>query len=206
MMDTATYRKTANTVLYLLRRSAQHRPPLTVLLKMLWYVDYFHYGRNLASVTGARYVALKRGPVIDDYKGLLERMELEGMLSQERETDDRFPKSAPTQYFSATQLQDISLFTESEIDTMEKVIAECAHKTGRELSDLTHGSREPWTLVWDEENAIQGKPIPEVLWRWSDNLPDATDLMLAREDVSRPAVRAALEKIWEEQRLRSVSA
>lgn len=202
-MDAQTYKKTSNTVLYLLRRSAAHRPAMTVLLKMLWYVDYLHYGTHLASITGARYVALKRGPVLDDYKNIFERMEREGLMTQEREASQRFPET-PTQYFSAVGVPDIALFKAEEIDTMEEVIATCAHRTGSSLSRLTHGTNEPWTLVWDEESE-KPAPIPEVLWRWSDNLPDSTDLALAREDVSRPQVRAALEKIWAAQRAKTPS-
>jgi hypothetical protein len=189
--------KLENAILHLLKRSAAQRPPLTVLLKMLWFVDYSHYSAHLSSVTGARYVAMTRGPAVDGYKALFERMETNGQLSQEKVPSQRFPDQQPTQYYTAIAAADTSMFTETELDAMEAVIAKCAHKTGRELSAWTHEVREPWALVWDEEHAP--KHIPEVVWRWSVNLPDETDLALAREDVSRVHVRESLEKLRAEQ-------
>jgi len=186
--------KLENTILYLLKRSAEHRPAMTVLLKMLWYVDLSHYRERLTSVTGARYVAYPRGPVVEGYKALFSRMEAAGQLTQVKEANAKFPDS-PTQFYSAALLPDMSGFSETEIDVMEKVIAECAHQTGTALSDMTHESREPWTLVWDG-SAKPAKHIPEVVWRWSENLPDASDLALAREDVRRPQVMKALKKLW----------
>lgn len=191
--------KLKNTILYMLKRSAAHRPPLTVLLKMLWYADYAHYSEFLTSITGARYVAMKRGPVVDGYKALFDQMEQAGMLTQEKVVSARFPES-PTQYYSAAVMYDAAVFEESEIDMMEAVIAACAHKTGKDLSDSTHGRGEPWTLVWDEDRSTPAKPIPEVLWRWSENLPDETDLVLAREDVGRGHVKASLAKLRSEER------
>lgn len=195
--------KLENTILYLLKRSAEHRPAMTVLLKMLWYVDLSHYRKHLASVTGAQYLAAKRGPVVEGYKALFDRMEKAGSLKHAKEANAKFPET-PTQYYSAAAPADTSLFSESEIDAMEKVIAECAHQTGAALSDMTHGSREPWTLVWDA-SAKPAKRIPELVWRWSENLPDAADLDLARRDVRRPHVYAALEKIWETERAESAT-
>jgi len=193
-MDASKNSKLENTILYLLKRSASHRPPMTVLLKMLWFVDYSHYREFLASITGARYVAMKRGPVVDGYRAILDSMESRGLLTQEKEANAYFPDSPPTQYYSAATQPDVSQFSETELDVMENVIAECAHQTGKQLSDLTHGAREPWTLVWDDR-AKSPKPIEETVWRWSENLPDESDIALARLDVRRPHVQAALQKL-----------
>ena len=195
-MSTKDSGKLENTVLYLLKRSHTQRPALTVLLKMLWYVDLSHYREQLTSVTGARYVAMPRGPVLEGYKALFIHMEKTGKLTQVKEANAKFPDT-PTQFYSAALPPDVSVFSETEIDAMEKVIAECAHQSGTALSDMTHESREPWTLVWDA-SAKSAKRIPEVVWRWSENLPDASDLALAREDVRRPHVMKALKELWRE--------
>src|SRR4051812_25045253 len=73
--------KLANAVLYVLRECPV-RPGVTGLLKMLYFADYEHYRKHLRPITGAQYVALPNGPVLNNYREYFKRLVKEGYLEQ----------------------------------------------------------------------------------------------------------------------------
>ena len=66
--------KLASTVLYLLR-GCSAKLGLTSLLKMIYFADYRHFQEHLSPISGARYVAMERGPVVEDYWKVFEDLE-----------------------------------------------------------------------------------------------------------------------------------
>lgn len=171
--------KLANTVLYLLHQCAPVRPGLTTLLKMLFFSDYLHYRRHLKTITGSDYVALERGPVINNYRQIFEAMETDDVLDRHLATvlghvekkHEYRPKQEP----------DASVFSETEIQVLDSVAKECGRLSGAVLSERSH-LEGPWAFAWNP--AQQGNPIPAVLFRWLDNLPDDGALESAREAVA----------------------
>ena len=152
---------------------------------MLYFADRAHYRQFLSPITGAQYVALERGPAVNDYKRLFDEMVSNGTLSLHKATilgrrDKKYeylPKKEPNR----------SVFTPSELRVLDAVVAEHGVSTGIALSEATH--REgPWTFVWDPYRP--GLPIPYVLFRWLDNMPDEADLEAAKKDLARSKVSA----------------
>ena len=184
--------KLANTVLYLLEQCGSTPPPSsTALLKMLWYADYWHYKKHLHVITGANYVALERGPVLDGYKDQFRQLEAQGALEEKKAPV--YGAKDKVEYIPLKQA-DESVFSESELETLAEVVAKCDGKTGRSLSAATH--REgPWLLVYP------GNPngsIPRPLFRWLDNQPTDADLARAAQSLKRPDVRKALGELAQE--------
>jgi uncharacterized phage-associated protein len=170
--------KFENAVLYILQH-APSAPGMTGLLKMLYFSDYAHYREHLSPITGARYVALPNGPVVDDYKRHFAALVDAGVLH---------PREVPTGgsqaklEFRALREPDTSVFTPSELAVLDAVIEDCGSATGSMLSEKAH--REgPWSLVWDPKDA--GREIPYVLFRWLDNLPDEDDAEFVRSQLAQ---------------------
>ena len=183
--------KLASVVLYLLRGCAPTRPSFTSLLKMIWFADYWHYQKHLATITDAQYVALPRGPVIDGYEQLFGELEAEGVLTKQEVPVQGHPDQPKQEYLPAME-PDEALLSQSELEVLNLVIERCGHKTGAALSALTHHDG-PWPFIW---NAAQpGRPIPYIAFRWLDNLPDDDDLAKARKAISQPRVAAKLKEI-----------
>lgn len=183
----ASKQKFANAVLFLLRACASEQPSLTSLLKMLFYVDFEHYRMHLRPVTGVRYVALERGPVVDGYKEKFSRLEHDGVVRQRlASVQGRRQKK---QVYHACREPDLSVFVDTEIRVMKAVAQRCGASTGTELSDRTH-LEGPWQFVWDSRSP--GRPIPYVAFRWMDNLPGPEDLEAASRDVARAPVAAQI--------------
>jgi len=169
--------KFTNAVLYLLQH-APGRPGLMHLLKMLFLVDYEHYRRYLSPVTGAQYVALPDGPVIDDYKRRFDQLLRQGVLDvQEAPVPGRQNKKV--EYLPRLEA-DPRVFKASELAVMGAVVRQHGAATGVGLSQKTH-LQGPWSLAWDPER--QGQPIPYMLFRWHDNLPDQEDIEAARQSI-----------------------
>jgi uncharacterized phage-associated protein len=184
-MDNTAYRKTANTVLYLLERCRDARPGVTHLLKMMWYADYWHYQRELRFVTGGDYIAAERGPVFVGYEPLFQQMEADGAL--EKHEVPVFGVSRMKVEYEPLMEADESVFTESELRVLACVVDECGEETGNSLSNRTH-SEGPWPMIWDAESPA--KRIPRIALRWIENLPIDNDIVKAKakEALARPNV------------------
>lgn len=164
-----------NTVLYLLNR-APGRPGRMHLLKMLFFADYEHYRRYLSPVTGADYVALPDGPVVNDYKQVFGDLVSQGVL-EVREVPIAGLQNKKIEYRPLRQAE-LSVFSQSELAILDAVVREHGSSTGVALSEKTHRDG-PWQLAFDKLN--QGNRIPYMLFRWIDNYPEEQDIELARQ-------------------------
>ena len=172
--------KLASTVLYLLK-GCPVRPGLTSLLKMIYFADYWHFYRHLSSVTGSQYVAMDRGPVIDDYWQVFESLEKQGLLKTEEVPMAGHPGN-PKKEFMALVEPDEDLFSETELEVLNQVISECGQMTGSTLSHKTH-QEGPWAFIWDAKEP--SRQIPYIAFRWLANLPNERDIEEAKGIIGR---------------------
>jgi uncharacterized phage-associated protein len=183
--------KFENAVLYLLHRCSPTRPSLTSLLKMIYLSDYEHYRQFLAPITDTQYVALERGPVVDDYKRIFSEM-VEAEILTLHESSILGRKEKKSEYQPVME-PDVSVFSSSELGVMDSVAEKDGTKTGVFLSEKTH-LEGPWQYVWDWRDP--GQPIPYLLFRWVDNLPTDDDLERAADHVSaNQEIQARIEEL-----------
>jgi uncharacterized phage-associated protein len=177
--------KFANTVLFLLKGCGG--AGVLKLVKMLYFADFEHYRRHLRPITGVQYVALKNGPVPDDYKQLFDELESSAVIRRREVPIHGALK--PMMKCEALQEPNEHAFGPTEIEVLRDVLEQCRHETGNSLIERSH--REgPWSWVWDPESA--GKAIPYSLGRWLDNQPDDDDLETAARALESDDVQAAL--------------
>jgi len=168
----------ANSVLYLLRGCPD--AGLTKLLKLLYHADYLHYREHLSTITGATYVALERGPVVDGYKEEFEALEGRGILSTREKRvlgHDKLKK----EYLPLVE-PNLTAFDEDELATLDEVLLRYGNMSGLALSRMTHEEALPWSFVWDEKQP--GGAIPPALFRWLDNMADERDLEISKSRVA----------------------
>ncbi len=190
-MDT---NKLANTVLYLLRGCGTARPSLRSLLKMIWFADYRHYRKHLRPITGGRYVALERGPVLDKYVTLFRTFEQEGIWKKTTVAihGGGAKKLKPKVEYVPKQEPNDAAFLPSEREVLDEVIGHCSGQSAAALSELSHRDA-PWIFAWNANDP--GRPIPYPLMRWMDNLPEEADLAVAKKAISRPHVAAEIKAL-----------
>lgn len=182
--------KLASTILYLLRHCTPERPGLTSLLKMLYYADHDHYRKHLCSITGGRYVAMERGPVLDGYKATFAAFEKLGVL---KKREVAVPGRTEKKWeYAACMEPDETLFSDSELSVLDAVIKRHGNASGVELSMRTH-LEGPWVFAWNPRHP--GQPIPYTLFRWLDNTPDDADLALARKRLARASIATLVKTL-----------
>lgn len=128
---TPDYEKLANMVVFF---AEQKKPFKTVLNKDLFYADFTHFKNHSYSISGCRYAAIPRGPVPDNFNSLFERMEKDEFVNIERISFRGYEgeKFVPKKEFNE------DLFTDSEIETLQRVSSFLKNKSTQEIVDLSH--------------------------------------------------------------------
>lgn len=102
------------------------RSPL-FLNKALFYVDFKHFKEHKTSITGARYVPLEYGPCPDQYQNLFNFLLKKGVLIAKGHHQLECP-----------QKPDLSVFDDSERETLEYVAKLASADGGKKLLNLSH--------------------------------------------------------------------
>jgi putative zinc finger/helix-turn-helix YgiT family protein len=122
--------------------AAKQKPWKTQLNKLLFYTDFLNFRMHGYSVTGLQYKAIQRGPVPEFYETIYELAENEGYLRKEYKSlvsgHDGEIIHAVKDYKAI-----ISLFTEEEVDTINKVNSVYGKLKVSEIVDLSH-SETAW--------------------------------------------------------------
>lgn len=179
-------KKFQNTVLYLLDRCGDDRPGVMALVKMIWYADLWHYRKNLRTITGGEYLAMRDGPVLDKYAELFESLVDAEVLELNMVPVEG--KKRLKQEYQPRRQPDLGAFTVSEIEILEEVLHSCVGVPGSRLSKRTH-LEGPWTFVYP---IAPNERIPRALFRWLENRPTEDDIDLAKRELQWPDVAESL--------------
>jgi putative zinc finger/helix-turn-helix YgiT family protein len=115
----------------------------TKLLKLIFLIDFEHFRHHTVSITGWPYARLPHGPVLQDYKVVLDKAEQDGYLQTEDFDDGktvlhRGPRAIPGEVESG--------FSEEELATIRDVLNHWGGKTAATLSRYTH-ELPSWNLT-----------------------------------------------------------
>ncbi len=140
-------KKTKNVILYFAERQSPYK---TKMNKLLYYTDFVHFRNTAQSITGLRYVAIPHGPVPNHFEYLFEAFVEEGII---------FKVTTMTNFGELEQILpseevhfDPSIFSATELETLDYVANLFKDKSASEIADISH--REP---AWKEN--IEGKKI-----------------------------------------------
>ena len=118
-----------NVMLYILGRCDDVW--CTKMNKLLFYVDFLSYRDSGMAITGLSYRAVDFGPVPERW---------EKVYSEFPEVHQEFRQAGDFEgsVLIATQNADVSLFTDFELQVMDKVCSLLGKKSSRELSRISH--------------------------------------------------------------------
>ncbi len=107
----------------------------TKLNKLLFYADFKHFKEYAVSITGARYVHIPFGPVLDKYAYYFATLVEEGAIKVEEIT---YGADAVGERFIAAKEPDLSLFSESELKILATVKEHFKGFSAKRITDFSH--------------------------------------------------------------------
>jgi transcriptional regulator with XRE-family HTH domain len=137
--------KFRQVLLYILQKvGAKPNVGMTVLYKLLYFVDFDYYEKYETQLMGLTYFKNHHGPAPREFKRVVDDMIHQGTLIEVKskyfthEQKKFLPNSSP----------DLSLLSGREIEMIDSVLARYADKSAKELSDMSHRDM-PWRATED---------------------------------------------------------
>lgn len=109
---------------------------LVKLNKTLWRADFDAFAERGQPVTGRQYQRLPQGPAPVEMLPILNEMQSEGLLRIERARIYDFDERRPV----AVVQPNLTIFSQSDLEFLDRAIAVYWDRTGRETSDISHGA------------------------------------------------------------------
>jgi len=107
----------------------------TKLLKLCFLIDFEHFRRHTVSITGWPYARLPHGPVLQEYKQILDVAEHHGVI----QTEDFDDGTTVVRLGNRKQVNNQqTVFTEDELATIHDVLQRWGSASATGLSDYTH--------------------------------------------------------------------
>lgn len=128
--------KYQNTILYLCKNLGGEVQGKKKLAKLLYFVDFDMYENGNVSITGDTYKKLPMGPFPTSLEDVTSAMVASGNLIVTKR--DGLNGYLPTEIYSSPQEPVMSVFNESEIKILHRVVAKYGQLTGKQLEDLSH--------------------------------------------------------------------
>lgn len=128
--------KYQNTILYLCKNLGGEVQGKKKLAKLLYFVDFDMYENGNTSITGDTYKKLPMGPFPSTLEDITSKMVTSGNLTITKK--DGVNGYLPTEVYSSTEEPVMSVFDETEIKILHRVISKYGKLTGKQLEDLSH--------------------------------------------------------------------
>ncbi len=120
---------------------------MTVLYKLLYFIDFDYYEKFEEQLIGATYIKNHFGPTPVEFKKIVESMESKGELEVVK---SKYFQHEQTKYLPRRE-SDISVLSAQEIKHIDEVLERLSDKTATELSNYSHKDM-PW--IGTEYNKI----------------------------------------------------
>lgn len=138
-------KKFKEVLLYILEKvGSKPNVGMTVLYKLLYFIDFDFYEKFEEQLMGATYIRNHFGPTPVEFKKIVESMEKKGELETVK---SKYFQHEQTKYLPRRDA-DISVLNAREIKHIDEVLARLSNKNAKELSDYSHEDI-PWLITKD---------------------------------------------------------
>jgi len=140
-------KKFKEVLLYILEKvGGKPNVGMTVLYKLLYFIDFDYYEKFEEQLIGATYIKNHFGPTPVEFKKIVETMEEKGELETVK---SKYFQHDQTKYLPRRE-SDISVLNAKEIKHIDEVLARLGDKNAKDLSDYSHEDI-PWLVAKDNE-------------------------------------------------------
>lgn len=153
-------KKFKEVLLYVLEKvGSKSNVGMTVLYKLLYFIDFDYYEKFEEQLVGATYIKNHFGPTPVEFKKIVELMEKKGELETVK---SKYFQHEQTKYLPRRE-SDISVLSAKEIKHIDEVLSRLSDKSATELSEYSHKD-VPWITAED------GRPLSyeSVFYRTKD--------------------------------------
>lgn len=140
-------KKFKEVLLYILEKvGSKPNVGMTVLYKLLYFIDFDYYEKFEEQLIGATYIKNHFGPTPVEFKKIIENLESKGELETVK---SKYFLHEQTKYLPRRQA-DISVLSAQEIKHIDEVLSRLSDKNAKELSDYSHEDI-PWLVAKDNQ-------------------------------------------------------
>lgn len=140
--------KFKQVLLYVLEQvGAKPNVGLTVLYKLLYFIDFDHYEKYGEQLMGLTYFRNTHGPTPRNFKKVVEQMKKSGEIV---EVKSKYFTHDQKKFLPHTEA-DLSLLDGRELEMIDDVLRRYSDKSARQLSDMSHRDM-PWKATKKGEN------------------------------------------------------
>ena len=140
-------KKFKEVLLYVLEKvGSKSNVGMTVLYKLLYFIDFDYYEKFEEQLVGATYIKNHFGPTPVEFKKIVESMESKGELETVK---SKYFLHEQTKYLPRRE-PDIYVLSAREIKHIDEVLARLSDKNAKELSDYSHKDI-PWLITKDNQ-------------------------------------------------------
>lgn len=140
--------KFKQVLLYVLQEvGAKPNVGMTVLYKLLYFIDFDYYEKYEEQLMGLTYFKNTHGPTPREFKKVIDEMSERGEIEQVKST---YFKLEQKKFLPRVQ-PDLSLLSARELDMIDDVLDRYSDKSATQLSDMTHRDM-PWKASKEGEN------------------------------------------------------
>ncbi|KKR79671.1 MAG: hypothetical protein UU24_C0004G0009 [Candidatus Nomurabacteria bacterium GW2011_GWA2_40_9] len=128
-------KKFKEVLLYVLEKvGSKSNVGMTVLYKLLYFIDFDYYEKFEEQLIGATYIKNHYGPTPVEFKKIVEIMETKGELETVK---SKYFQHDQTKYLPRRE-SDISVLNAREIKHIDEVLSRLSDMSAKELSDYSH--------------------------------------------------------------------
>lgn len=136
--------------LYLLEKTAgKPNVGMTVLYKLLYFIDFDYYERYEEQLMGLTYIKNHHGPTPREFIGVVDEMKRSGEIEEVKSTYFTYEQRKFLPHTKAS----LDRLSAQEVKMIDNVLARYSDKSAKELSDLSHEDT-PWAVA-EEGNNIE---------------------------------------------------
>ncbi len=140
--------KFKQVLLYILQKvGAKPNVGMTVLYKLLYFIDFDYYEKYEVQLMGLTYFKNTHGPSPREFKKVVDEMSASGELEAVRST---YYKKEQKKFLPHVE-PNLSLLDGRELEMIDSVLDRYSDKSARELSEMSHRDM-PWMAAKPKQN------------------------------------------------------
>lgn len=140
--------KFKQVLLYVLERAgAKPNVGMTVLYKLLYFIDFDYYEKHEEQLMGLTYIKNTHGPTPREFYSVVNEMKEKGELV---EVKSRYFTHEQKKFLPNTE-PDLSTLNGEELEVIKDVLRRYSDKSATMLSEMTHRDT-PWKATGEGEN------------------------------------------------------